>query len=117
MSKISDEAILILLLQGYSQRQISAELKATPTTISRRIKKPEFKNLLSEYRQRILDNTATLLTSNSEKAANTLIRLLDSDNELTKYNAASKILSYAENWITLNDLQQRLDTLENTVSE
>ena len=109
--KIKDEAILPLVLAGYSQRQIAEMLNATPTTISKRIKRKEFAEQLSAYRQSILDNTITRLTSLSNRAVDVLAELMEDDNSFVKFNAASKILSMSQDYSIQSDLLRQIEEL------
>ncbi len=109
--KIKDEAILPLVLAGYSQRQIAEKLNATPSTICKRIKRKEIAEQLSAYRQSILDNTITRLTSLSNRAVDVLAELLESENDFVRFNSASKILSMSQDYSIQTDLLKQIEEL------
>lgn len=115
--KIKDEQILPLVLAGYSQRQIAEMLNATPTTISKRIKRKEFADQLSAYRKGILDNTITRLTSLSSRAVDVLAELLESENDFVRFNSASKILSMAQDYSLQTDLLKQIEELRERQNE
>lgn len=110
--KLRNEDLLIACLTCKSQREIAKELGVTTATVNRRIHDPTFQKVFSEHRKKILDGTSTELVSNSQKAVEVLVKLLDSENELMRYNAASKILHLSQDYITQTDIIQRLDRLE-----
>ena len=109
--KIKDEQILPLVLAGYSQRQIAQKLNATPTTISKRIKRKEFAEILAEHRKAILDEVITKLTSHTNRAVDVLAELLEDENSFVRFNAASKILSMSQDYALQHDLLAQVEEL------
>ena len=111
--KITDEQIMLALLNSPTQKQAAALLGVTEQTISKRIKEADFQKRFSELRRKMLDTVTTELTKASYVAANKLIEFLDSKNEQLRYSACCKILQLANDAVALNEISQRLDRLEN----
>lgn len=57
------------------------------------------------------------LVSNSSKALDNLVNMLDSPNEYNRYNSAVKILDLTERYIKIEDLQSRIEALEERLKE
>ena len=110
--KISDEQIMLALLNSPTQKQAAALLGVTEQTISKRIKEADFQKRFSELRRKMLDSVSTELTKASFAAANKLIEFLDSKNEQLRYSACCNILQLANDTAALNEIIQRLDRLE-----
>lgn len=115
--KISDEAILAALLSSPSATTAAKLLHTTKQTVCRRLKSPELREKFEEIRRSALDEAATRLSQTATAAADTLIALLGSSNEMTRLNAASKILSNAATYVDKYDILQRLDRLEDELSD
>ena len=111
--KITDEQIMLALLNSPTQKQAAALLGVTEQTISKRIKEADFQKRFSELRRKMLDSVSSELTKASYAAANKLIEFLDSKNEQLRYSACCKILQLANDAVALNEISQRLDRLEN----
>ena len=111
--KITDEQIMLALLNSPTQKQAAALLGVTEQTISKRIKEADFQKHFSDLRRKMLDTVTSELTKASYVAANKLIGFLDSKNEQLRYSACCKILQLANDAVALNEISQRLDRLEN----
>ena len=110
--KIDDNTLLAMCLAGQTQTQIANELGMTKAQICRRINTDEFQTMLSQYRKRVLDGILTDLTANAQKSVKTLVKLLDNKNPFVQFNAASKILSMAQEYGILKDLMRDIDELK-----
>ena len=111
--KITDEELMLALLNSPTQKQAAALLGVTEQTISKRIKEADFQKRFSELRRKMLDTVTTELTKASYVAANKLIEFLDIKNDQLRYSACCKILQLANDAATINEISQRLDRLEN----
>lgn len=111
--KVTDEELMLALLNSPTQKQAAALLGVTEQTISKRIKEADFQKRFSELRRKMLDSVSSELTKASYAAANKLIEFLDSKNEQLRYSACCKILQLANDTVALNEIIQRLDRLEN----
>lgn len=114
--KITDERIIEAILSTNSQVEASKVLGITPQTLCNRLHKPKLKAKLNEYRRDVLDRTSNQLVKSNLKATETLTQLLDSESDITKYNAASRILQLSKDYISLSDIAERLDRLENDIN-
>ena len=110
--RVSDEQIMVALLNSPTQKQAAAMLGVTEQTLCKRVQKSDFQKRFSELRRKMLDSVSTELTKASCAAANKLIEFLDSKNEQLRYSACCKILQLANDTVALNEIIQRLDRLE-----
>lgn len=110
--KVADDELLALCLTGKSQRQIADTLGMTTTQINRRVNTPEFQMLLSEFRHKILDGIVSSLIAESQKAVATLAALLDDENSFCRLQAASKILSLAQDFTIQYDILTEIRQLK-----
>ena len=111
--RVSDEQIMVALLNSPTQKQAAAMLGVTEQTLCKRVQKSDFQKRFSELRRKMLDSVSSELTKASYAAANKLIEFLDSKNEQLRYSACCKILQLANDAVALNEISQRLDRLEN----
>ena len=110
MSKrIDDNTLLALALTGMTQTAIAKELGVTKTAICRRMKTDAFQELLSTYRKKVLDGVLTDLTANAQKSVQTLVELLDSENDFIRLHAAVKVLSMSQEYSIQKDLLSDVD--------
>lgn len=72
-------------------------------TVTRRLKDPAFMDKFTQYRKQILNNVNTQLVNSSQEAVNVLTDLLKSKNEMTRYNASSRILSLTQDFISMQE--------------
>lgn len=110
--KISDEDLALAILTTHSQAEASQMLGCTVQTVCKRTKNTEFQALFQKYRKSVFDKISNQFVSNSQQAVDVLVNLLDSPNENTRYNSASRILSLAQDFVTTADILERLDRLE-----
>lgn len=110
--KITDEQIIQTILSTSSQTEAAKVLNITRATLNRRLQKPELKTKIAKYRRDILDKTSDKLLQSNVLATDKLTSLLNSDSELTVYNACSKILQLSRDYVVAADISARLDKLE-----
>ena len=115
--KISDEAVLAALLSSPSATAAAKLLNVSKQTLTRRLKSPDLREKFEEIRRAAVDEAATRLSQTSAAAADTLIALLNSQNEMTRLTAASRILSISGSFIDRYDVLQRLGRLEEELSD
>ena len=115
--KLSDEDLLVALLTSKSQAEAAQKLGVSKQTVTRRVNAPAFKDKFLQYRKNILDNVNTQLVNGTQEAVNVLVGLLKSKNEVTRYNASSRILSLAQDYLSMQDIMDRLDKLEQEQDE
>ena len=107
--KIDDKTLLSLCLTGWTQTKIAEQYGITKCQISRRINSDAFQEMLSEYRKRILDGIMTELTANAQKSVQTLVKLLDSENEYIQMQSACKILSFTQDYSLQHDILRDIE--------
>ena len=110
--KVDDKTLLAMCLTGQTQTQMAKELGMTKAQICRRINTDDFQTMLSQYRKRVLDGILTDLTANAQKSVKTLVKLLDNRNAFVQFNAASKILSMAQEYGIQKDLMRDIEDLK-----
>ena len=113
--KLKTEDLLLAMLTCRSQKEAAEILGVTEQTICKRIKENDFKEQFSKYRKQIIDNTSTRLVISSQRAVDVLVDLLDSESEITRYNASAKILQITSDYVSLQDIILRLDKLEQDI--
>ena len=113
MSKrIDDSELLVAILQSGSYSEAARTLGISKQTISRRMKDSELKSRIIELRKGVLDSLNTRLLEASSQAIDVLIRLMNSENEQTQYNSASRILGLTQDFIESADIINELEQLK-----
>lgn len=111
-NRIDDDQILIAVLSSGSFTEAAKVLGVSKQTVSRRMKDEQLKNRVIEYRKSLLDAVNVQLMSGATKAVGVLIELLDSENEISRYNAASKILGLVQDFVEIEDVIRQIDQLK-----
>lgn len=118
MSKLNNEDLLITYIgNNFNQTKTAKALGTTKQTINRRVKSPEFQELLQNYRKALFRESSQILLENSVKASRTLAKLLDSSSENIRLQAACKILNLSADFTTIDDLQQELNSLKEIINK
>lgn len=113
MSKrIDDSELLVAILQSGSYSEAARTLGISKQTISRRMKDAELKSRIIELRKGILDSVNLRLVEASNQAVDVLINLLNSANEQTRYNSASRILGLTQDFVECADIINELEQLK-----
>jgi HEAT repeat protein len=73
---------------------------------------PEFKIRVNQIRSEAVAQAVGVLTAGSTTAAESLVRLLGSDDDKIVLAAASKLLGILPSMSELSELRQRIDNLE-----
>lgn len=111
--RISDELLISAYLQnGGNQTLTAQQLKTTKATICRRLNKPNIQDSLRRYRQEIVNASLNKIIALSVESSNELENLLHEKNPFVRLQAIKLITQLARDFITLNDLNHRLDLLE-----
>lgn len=109
------DTILILELARGSTKGYSAKAAGVGiTTVTRRLKDPEFRALVSHQRRLMLDAAAGILAQSCGKAAKALEKLIDGKKipPHVKRSAARDILDHAMRLREVMDLEERLQAVE-----
>lgn len=118
MSKLNNEDLLISYVSsGFNQTKTAKALGTTKQTINRKVKSPEFQELLRDYRKALFRESSQILLENSVKASRTLARLLSSENENIKLQSACKILNLSADFTTIDNLETELENLKSTIED
>lgn len=107
-----DNPLLLLLASGMSIRRAADKSGFSSATISRKLADNEFQARLNKLRSTILDRAVSRLIAISIQAVNTLHKLLTSDKDSIKLQAAKTVL---ENLLKANEaivVNQRLNNFE-----
>ena len=88
------------------------EAKIGRETIYRWMKQKHFKEKIEQKRQELFEEGLNRLRAATDKAAITMIALLDSDDETSRRLAAKDILSFALKAIETQDLEERIERIE-----
>ena len=81
------------------------------------LKQEAFRGELGRRRKEIVELAIETLKANVTKAAQTLVKHLDSEKENISIRAAERIIEFAQRAMEEEDLQQRIQTLEETIKE
>lgn len=112
--KISDEELCAVFLQcGGNQAETARSLGISAPTVCKRLKQPKIKELIFQQRRKILEASANKLISLNLEAVNTIEKLLrTAETDYIKMSVALKILSFSKDFLTVADIEKRIDELE-----
>lgn len=112
--KISDEELCAVFLQcGGNQAETARSLGISAPAICKRMKQQKIKELIFQQRRKILEASANKLISLNLEAVNTIEKLLrTAESDYIKMSVALKILSFSKDFLTIVDIEKRLDELE-----
>lgn len=116
MTKIDNQKLLISYLEnGFNLSETAKALGVCRQTVSKRIKSDKFQALLTEYRKNLFQESSQILLENTLRASRTLARLLDSQSENIRFQAACKILNLSNDFTTIDNLETELENLKSTI--
>lgn len=110
--RIDDNEIIVAVLTSGSYTEAAKVLGVSKQTVSRRMKDEQLKSRVIEYRKSILDTVNMRLIEGASKAVDVLLQLLESESEITQYNAASRILGLTQDFIESADIIAQIDKLK-----
>ena len=84
----------------------------TQPHVCRRMKRPEFQELLRAHRKSVLDTIEAELADSATKAVKVLERLLDHKNGYLRFSAASRIISLTMDVSTQKDLLHEIEKMK-----
>lgn len=84
----------------------------TQAQVCRRMKRPEFKEMLREHRQAVLDSVEAELADSATKAVQVLEKLLDHKNGYLRFSAASRIISLTMDVSVQKDLLHEIEKMK-----
>lgn len=116
MAKINTEQLLTTYIEnGFNLTKTAQKLNLCRQTVAKRVQRPEFQELLQNYRKTLFQKSSQILLENSVKASKTLAKLLDSSSENVKLQSACKILNLSNDFTTIDDLETELENLKATL--
>lgn len=100
----------------------TVEAAAKKTGISKKtmyiwMEQKEFKQAVSEARNRLFDDSMKVLTNSCMKAVLTLEKLLDAQSEAVRRSTANDILGHVLKYRELTEFEERLETVEKIILE
>jgi len=86
-------------------------------TLRHWLQQPEFKVDLERQRQQVTDEAFCMLSQSLTQAVETLVELLDSQDERSRRLAANNIIAHFLKHKELKDLEQRITAIEQRLDE
>jgi len=100
------------ILLAASIEAAAEEAKVGRATVYRWLKEKHFREKIELMRQELFTEGLSRLKAATDKAAQKMIELLDSDNDNTRRLAAKDILNFALKAIETQDLEARIERIE-----
>ncbi len=117
MAKIDNEKLLISYVEnGFNLSKTAQKLNLCRQTVAKRVQTPEFQELLTKYRKNLFKSASQNLLESTQSASKTLSRMLNSKNENIRLQAACKILNLSCDYVTIDDLEQELNSLKEIIN-
>lgn len=107
-----DELLAALIAQGVPRSQACKRCHLSASTVQRRMQEPAFVALVAELRTRMIDKAIGRLSRVAGKAVRTLERLLESETDGIRLQAASLVLAHAVKLREHAEFTQRIERLE-----
>lgn len=118
MSKLNNEQLLTAYIaNGFNLSRTAQKLNLCRQTVAKRVNSDEFQELLTVYRKNLFQQSSQILLENTLRASKALVKLLDSSNENVRLQSAVKILNLSCDYVTLDDLQQELNSLKEIINK
>ncbi len=106
-----------VILDSSSVNELCKKLGISRTTYYDWLKNEDFKSELKEQRMRVVREALDRLKCAMTKAADELVRLLDSPRDVVRRLACQNIIEYGLKSIELEELEQRLEKVERVAFE
>jgi hypothetical protein len=108
---------ILHLLSARTVKQAAKEAKIRLPTLYKWMKEPAFREELERLRSEIVSDTVAQLKVYSLQAVSVLAELMhSSESEQIKRGCATDILENTRSFIQLRDMELRLESLENAIS-
>lgn len=114
MKRCNDEQIIQAVLSSGSQSEAARSLGLNKTTITHRMKNPEFKRKLDEAKAAYLQQAVQELRQELKSSVRTLAEVRDDATapQSVRIQAADTILRHALKYTEIGDIIQRIEELE-----
>jgi hypothetical protein len=103
-----DDALILALAAGATVRQAAERAGMGERTVYRRLADAEFRGALKGARDRIFDAAVGQLTGRTDKATETLARLMESDKPSEALGAAKAVLELGPRLRRATELEERI---------
>lgn len=105
-----------IILKADSMEAAAKEAKVKRATIYRWLKIPDFKQRLEEARSEVFEDGLNRLKTATDRAAKTMIKLLDSKNENTRRLSSKDIINLAFKSVEDREIRDRIERLEEIIN-
>jgi hypothetical protein len=104
------------LASGSSIAQAAEQFGISRRTVERHLARPAFRRRVARLRGELIANALGRMADNMTRAADTVSRLLDSDNPVVALRAARALLSLGLRLRDSVELADRIDQVENELA-
>jgi hypothetical protein len=105
------------LLAAKSLEEGCRQAKVAKNTFYSWLQNEAFREELRKQREKIVEGALETLKANMNKATETLVKLLESQNEGIQHKAAKDIIEFTVNTMEIEDLESRIEALENKIEQ
>ena len=107
--------LICILAENPNIKSAAEQAGVGRTTAHRWLKEPAFQEMLARQRHSILKDAMNSVQSHATRAVQELVKLMDSSNEWLRRQTCKDILNYSLKIRTVEDVEKRLCTLEQTM--
>ena len=111
-----DVILALALASGDTTSGAAAKAGVCRATVSRRLGDPEFRRLVSEFRNEVVAESLGKMAANMTRAADTLAALLAVDDDKVRLRTARAVISLGMRLRDSVDLNDRIRELENELA-
>jgi transposase len=104
--------VIPYLLDAPSIEEGCRRAKVSKVTVYEWLKQENFRQDLKRQRDELIERALDSLKANVSKATETLVKLLDSESEQMRARAAEDIIEFAQKAIEHEELEKRIEALE-----
>lgn len=114
-----DERVLAAYMANSSKTAIAKALGVSRTTLHKWEKQPEFQVALKEYKRQVLNSAVNRMQNGLDEAISVLLAIIHDENiaPQTRLNAVSTLLVQHRELLQSQEFSERLDALEQAVSD
>jgi CRP-like cAMP-binding protein len=113
------EQLILALLQQTDLEKAAASIGISPSTAYRIRKTPEFQAEYLEARREAVSQSIARLQQGSGAATSTLLKIMRDPKTpaATRVRAADRVMEHAKNFLEIEDVEVRLQRLEQQIAE
>lgn len=109
--------MLAFLLTCKTIKEASKKAGVRLATVFKWMRDPEFKAELERLREEIIGDVVNRLKIHCMQATEVLVDLLGSQSETVRRGAANDIISHTQSFMTLRDIEGRVEALEQSIKD